>query len=82
MSHTYFLLTDYQQALDYGLKSLAMLQRLHPEDNPDVAASLESVRLIYFKLEDYQHALDYGLKALTMLQRLHLDDNLHIAASL
>ncbi|CAF1101432.1 unnamed protein product [Adineta steineri] len=60
---------EYQEALTYYEKALAMKQRSLPSNHPDLASSYMGIGLVYYNTGDYPKALSYYEKGLVIQQR-------------
>jgi hypothetical protein len=70
------------RARELSEQALAVYQRLHRGDHPDVANSLRDLARVQFELGEYVHARQLREQALAMLQRLHGGDHPDIAWAL
>ena len=68
------------ESLSLAQEALATYQRLHPGDDPDVAASLNEVAHVCSRLGRAEEAESLMLQSLEMYQRLYQGDNAHVAA--
>jgi len=83
-------MSDYVWARALGMtrarqlseQALAVHQRLHEGDHPDVAISLRDLAWLLFELGEYVHARQLHEQALAMLQRLYEGDHPDIAWAL
>jgi len=69
LGFTYYSLGDYEKALDYHYRALAIREKLLGE-HPETAISYNSIGLIKKSQKDYTKALDYYTKALIIQERL------------
>ena len=70
------------EAHSLAVQALELYQRIHPEDHPDVAASLNDVARVVEALGRRAEAERLSVQSLEMYQRLYEGDNQHIAALL
>ena len=69
-----YLRKDYDQSLEYHLRSLEIKRNLFPLDHPDIAENYNCLGIVYFDRNDYDQAINYYEKTLKILE-LNLDDN-------
>ena len=60
---------DYEKAIDYYEKALAIKEKTLPPDDPSLATSYNNIGAVYNKMEDYSNALLYYEKGLQMKQK-------------
>ncbi|CAF4161682.1 unnamed protein product, partial [Adineta steineri] len=60
---------EYQEALSYYEKALAIRQLLLPSNHPDLGESYNRIGLVYGNMGDYPKALSYYEKALAIKQQ-------------
>jgi len=75
-------LARYDEALNYGKESLAMMRRLYNSDNADIASSLNNISNILIELGNYEEALIYQEECLAIRKRIYKGDHINIALSL
>ena len=56
-------LGNYGKALEYGLKDLAISEKVLDKDHPNLGACYSNISHAYRRLGDLENALEYGLKA-------------------
>ncbi|CAF1042752.1 unnamed protein product [Adineta steineri] len=69
-----FLKNDYNESIEYHLKSLEISEHLLPNDHPNIADSYNCLGIVYFNIQNYEQALIFYKKALDIL-KLTLDEN-------
>lgn len=67
---TYATLGDQNQALQYQIKALKILESVLTPHHPDVALAYNNIGLTFGKLNDHHRALEFQLSALTILEGL------------
>ncbi|CAF0721196.1 unnamed protein product [Adineta steineri] len=72
---------DYETAISYYEKALAVLQKYLPSDHPSLTASYNNIGSVYDKTGEYSKALSYYEKALEICQKT-LPSNHHSLATL
>ena len=60
---------DYEEALLYYEKCLAMRQKTLPANHPDLATSHNNIGMVYYSMGEYSKALSYYDKCLDMKQK-------------
>ncbi|CAF1023400.1 unnamed protein product [Adineta steineri] len=60
---------EYQEALTYYEKSLAILETILPSNHPDLAESYSNIGVVYDNMGDYPKALSFYEKALAIRQQ-------------
>ncbi|CAF1146240.1 unnamed protein product [Adineta steineri] len=60
---------EHQEALTYYKKSLAIYQKIHPSNHPDLGASYKNIGIVYKNMGDYPKALSYYEKGLAIRQQ-------------
>ena len=55
----YYRQGNYDKALEYCLKDLAVQEKVHGTEHPDTATSYNNIARIYYELGDFRKALDY-----------------------
>lgn len=63
-----YLKKDYDQSLEYHLKSLEIKHRLLRPDDLSLADSYNCLGIVYFDKNDYKQAIDYYEKGLNILE--------------
>ncbi|MCE7924782.1 MAG: tetratricopeptide repeat protein [Haliscomenobacteraceae bacterium CHB4] len=66
----YTNLSEYQKALEFNLKALAIREKILPDNHPDLATSYGIQALIFSNLGEYQKQLDFDLRALTIWEKI------------
>jgi tetratricopeptide (TPR) repeat protein len=69
-----YLKKDYDQSLEYHLKSLEIKKYLLKSDDPSLADSYNYLGIVSFDKTNYKQAIDYYEKGLNILE-LKLDEN-------
>lgn len=72
---------DFEAAASFFQASLPILQRLHPPDHPDLAASCNNIALMFNHMGDYANALTWFEKALQIRQKVLSPTDLNLATS-
>ncbi|MCK4827623.1 tetratricopeptide repeat protein [bacterium] len=75
------LLNQYERALEYYKKSLAIRLRVFGEQHPDVAESYTGVGEVYSIKGEYEKALEYYKKGLAITLKLYGEEHPDVAAS-
>ncbi|CAF4465040.1 unnamed protein product, partial [Adineta steineri] len=57
---------EYQEALSYYEKALAIRQQSLPSEHPDLGGSYNNIGLVYHNIGDYPKALSYYEKSLAI----------------
>ena len=70
ISQNYQDLGDLENALEYGLKDLAISEKMLNKDHPDLANSFFCIASTYYYLKDYQLAKGYIDKAVDIYQHV------------
>jgi len=70
----YLFNDSYDQALDYGLKSLAIREKVG--DLSDIAFSLRTLGWLYYDIGYLDYALDYHLKVLDIHKKMKDDERI------
>ena len=70
LGSTYGFLGEYDQALEYQQRALAIRQGLFGDHHRDTAASLDNIGQAFMGLEDYPKALDFHQRSLAICQQL------------
>ena len=78
---TYGDLGDYNRALEYLLKALAIKEKMLPPNHPDLASSYNNVGVTYDDLGDHSKALEYNLKALEIYKNVLPPEHPELAIS-
>ncbi|CAF1305618.1 unnamed protein product [Adineta steineri] len=74
-------LGEYQEALAYIEKSLAINQRTLPSNHPHLGTSYNNIGIVYYSMDNYPKALSYYEKALAIRQQSLPSNHLDLAAS-
>ncbi|OHD27257.1 MAG: hypothetical protein A2086_02820 [Spirochaetes bacterium GWD1_27_9] len=74
LSTIYIYLGDLNKALDFGLKSLEIFEKILDKNHPHIASSYNNLSMIYRDLGELNKALDFGLKSLEIFEKI-LDKN-------
>ena len=61
---------DYDRAMEYFLKALAIREKVLGTEHSDTAASYNNIGLVYDYKDDYDRALEYHLKALAIYEKV------------
>ncbi|CAF1095738.1 unnamed protein product [Adineta steineri] len=72
---------EYQEALTYYEKSLAILETILPSNHPDLGISYNNIGAVYSKMGDYPKALSSHEKALAIKQQSLPSDHPDLAMS-
>lgn len=67
---TYYNQGDYEKALDFYFKALAIREKVLGTEHPDTAISYNNIGVAYDRLGDYEKALDYYFKALAICEKV------------
>ena len=59
---------EYEKALDYSLKALAIYE--DAKDKPGIFSALNAIGIIYGKIKDYSNALNYYFRSLTISEEI------------
>jgi tetratricopeptide (TPR) repeat protein/CHAT domain-containing protein len=78
----YLRRAEYDKALDYLQRGLAVYQELYDGPDPNIATSLHDIGLVYHAHLEYDKALDFLQRALVMYQKVYSGPNSGIANSL
>ena len=62
-------LRDHRKALEYHKKALAICEKAHPPEHPDLAASYNNIGDTYYDLGDHRKALEYHKKAVAIYEK-------------
>lgn len=71
---TFRALGQYEEALGYHIKALAIREEVLGDNHPDFATSYNNIALTFYGLGRYEEALDHDQKALAIREEV-LDDN-------
>ena len=83
IGRVYYHLAEFNKCLDYELKSLELLMRMHKgELHVDIALLLYNIGKAYNRLGDSNKALEYLNQSLEARNRLYNDNHADIAGSL
>ncbi|CAF1463574.1 unnamed protein product [Adineta steineri] len=72
---------EYQEALPYFEKSLAIFQKTHPSNHHRLGTSYNNIGLVYHSMGDYPKALSSHEKAITIRQQSLPPNNPDLGAS-
>ena len=72
----------YREAIEAGLKAVAMAQRIHPPEHPDVAKSLNNLAVLYTSQGQYAEAEPLLWRALAINEKMLGPEHPDTAASL
>jgi len=61
---------DYEKALEYYGKALAISERVLGTEHPDTATTYNDTGRVYYCQDDYARALEYYMKALSIRERV------------
>jgi tetratricopeptide (TPR) repeat protein len=61
---------DYEKALEYYGKALAIRERVLGAEHPDTAKTYNNMAVVYENQGDYKKALEYCSKALAIRERV------------
>ena len=74
-------LAQYDRALEYYQKSLAIEKKIFDEPHPNVAASYNNIGFVYSSQGDYDRALEYYLRALSIRKQVFGESHPDLANS-
>ncbi|CAF3628698.1 unnamed protein product [Rotaria sp. Silwood1] len=77
-----YIKNDYDQSLEYHLKSLEIKKRLFKNDDSNIADSYNCLGIVYFNKNNYKQAINSYEKALKILNSTSDNDHSKIAACL
>lgn len=72
---------DYEKALEYYGKALAISERVLGTEHPDTATTYNDTGRVYYCQDDYARALEYYMKALSIRERVLGSDHPDTAAT-
>ena len=72
---------DYQNALEFNLKALAIREKSLPADHSDLAESYNNLAVTYGDLSEHQKQLEFNMKALAVWGKVLPDDHPKLATS-
>ena len=72
---------DLQKSLDFGLKAIAIQEKVLPPEHPNLAASYNNIAGTYKAMGDLQKSLDFGLKAIAIREKTLPPEHPKLAAS-
>jgi tetratricopeptide (TPR) repeat protein len=72
---------EYEKALEYGQKALAIRLNLNGEEHPDVADSYHNIGDAYNEQGEYAKALEHFEKALAIRMKVYGEEHPDVAAS-
>jgi len=70
-------LGEYQKAINYHEKALAIDLKVYGEQHPDVANRYNNLGLAWYSLGEYQKAIDYYEKAKAILLKVFGEQHPH-----
>lgn len=73
---------EYEKALEYLQKNLAIRQKVSGEAHPDVARTYKTIGCAYRAKGEYDKALEYGKRSLAIRQKVSGEEHPDVAASL
>jgi len=72
---------NYKEALDYYLKALAIREKVHGNEHPDMAYSYSNIGLALSAQGKYAEALEYHIKALAIREKVYGKEHPDVAYS-
>ena len=66
LANVYYIQGDYDKALEYYGKALAIYERVLGSEHPDTASTYNNLANVYYAQGDYEKALEYYGKALAI----------------
>ncbi len=78
---TYYEQGTYEKALEYGLKALAINEKVLQENHPDLVQAYNNAGVTYGDMGDYEKALGYLLKALSIREKTLPSNHSDLATS-
>ncbi|CAF1240792.1 unnamed protein product [Didymodactylos carnosus] len=82
IGHILWTLTQYEQALDYHQRALAIREKCDPSSHFDIALDLLTIGIILYAQKKYNEALDFHQQALAIREKCYPSDYIHIAERL
>ena len=79
--HVYYSKGDYDRALEYHEKSLAIELKVHGGEHPDVAISYNYIGIIWRSKGEYDRALEFYEKSLAIKLKVHGGEHPSVASS-
>ena len=70
LANVYYVQGDYEKALEYYGKALAIHERVLGSEHPDTASTYNNLAIVYHAQGDYEKALEYYGKALAIRERV------------
>ena len=72
---------DYQKALEFSLKTVAIREKNLPPDHKDLASAYSNLALIYVRLRDNTKALEFHTKAMAIFEKLQPAEQRNLAST-
>ena len=74
--------SEYQQATNFGIESLSILEKILGKEHPDVANALNQLGLVYHVSDNHSQAEDLYLRAASINSNVYGADNYRVATNL